>query len=383
MTSNPPLRHLLQTARARLVDAGIDANEAAMDASLLARHVLGWDMARLIAHELDPPPDSFLTAFEPLVARRVAREPVSSLIGRREFWGLEFEIGPNVLAPRPETEIIIEQALATLKGRPTREATLKGRPTREVTLKGRPTREATLKGRPTREATLKGRPTREATLKGRPTREATLKGRPTREATLKGRPTREVTLKGCPTGTTSVGRGFSLAEQPLFVDVGTGSGCLAICLAREFPDARVIATDVSPAALAIAERNARRLEVGGRIEFVRTSLLDGVSGPAALIVSNPPYIPAADIERLAPEVRDWEPRQALDGGPDGLDLIRALLAAVPSVLAPGGWFIMELGFGQEKAVETLVRESPLELARIVNDLQQIPRTLVAKAAGSR
>jgi release factor glutamine methyltransferase len=116
---------------------------------------------------------------------------------------------------------------------------------------------------------------------------------------------------------------------------------------------------------------------------VRTSLLDGVSGPAALIVSNPPYIPAADIERLAPEVRDWEPRQALDGGPDGLDLIRALLAAVPSVLAPGGWFIMELGFGQEKAVETLVRESPLELARIVNDLQQIPRTLVAKAAGSR
>jgi release factor glutamine methyltransferase len=288
MTSNPPLRQLLQTVRARLVDAGIGAGEAAMDAALLARHVLGWDMARLLAHELDPPPDNFLSVFEPLVARRVAREPISSLIGRREFWGLEFEVGPDVLAPRPETEIIIEQALATLKGRPT------------------------------------------------------------------------------------------LAASPLVVDVGTGSGCLAICLARELPNARVVATDVSPAALAIAARNAERLDVTGRIEFVRASLVDGLGGPAALIVSNPPYVPTADIEALEPEVRDWEPRQALDGGPDGLDVIRALLAAVPPVLAPGGWFIMEFGFGQEKAVEALVRESPLELARIVEDLQRIPRTAVAR-----
>ena len=271
-----------------------------MDAALLARHVLGWDLARLLAHEVEPPPANFLPAFEPLVARRAGREPISSLIGRRDFWGLEFEVGPDVLAPRPETELIVEQALSALKGG-------------------------------------------------------------------------------------SVGRGFSPAggsggpEGPPYIDVGTGSGCLAVSLAREFPGARIVATDVSAAALAIAGRNARRLGVIERVRFVRTSLLDGIAGPAALVVSNPPYIPAADIDGLAPEVRDWEPRQALDGGPDGLDVIRALLAAVPAVLAPGGWFIMEFGFGQEKAVEDLVRQSPLELVRIVNDLQQIPRTLVARA----
>ena len=103
-----------------------------------------------------------------------------------------------------------------------------------------------------------------------------------------------------------------------------------------------------------------------------------MTGPVTLIVSNPPYIPAADIEALAPEVRDWEPRQALDGGPDGLDVVRALLAAAPRVLAPGGWLIMEFGCGQEEGVQGLMRESPLELVAIRKDLQQIPRTLVAR-----
>jgi release factor glutamine methyltransferase len=304
------VRDLVRAARVRFVEAGIDANEAALDAALLARHALGWDLARLLAHELELPPEGFPPVFDRLVARRAAREPISSLIGRREFRGLEFEVGPDVLAPRPETEIIIEEALATLKGRPT---------------------------------------------------------------------------------APGVGQAFpglskvegSLAGQPLLIDVGTGSGCLAICLAREFPDARIVATDISAAALTIAARNARRLGVAQRIDFVRTSLVDAVGGQAALVVSNPPYIPAADIERLDPEVRAWEPRQALDGGSDGLDVIRALVAAVPSVLASGGWFIMEFGFGQDQAVERLVRESPLELVRIANDLRQIPRTLVARATGRR
>jgi release factor glutamine methyltransferase len=116
---------------------------------------------------------------------------------------------------------------------------------------------------------------------------------------------------------------------------------------------------------------------------VRTSLLDTVVGKAALVVSNPPYIPTADIGPLDPEVRDWEPRQAIDGGPDGLDVIRALLSVVPAALAPGGWFIMEFGFGQAAFVERLVRDSPLELVRIVDDLQHIPRTVVARSAGRR
>jgi release factor glutamine methyltransferase len=283
------LRDVVRAASARLVAAGIGRSEASMDAVLLARQVLGWDLARVIAHEIDAPPDGFLAAFEPLLARRERREPTSSILERREFWGLDFEVGPDVLAPRPETELIVEEGLACLAGLP---------------------------------------------------------------------------------------------RGGLIVDVGTGSGCLAVCLASEFPGARVIATDVSPAALAIAGRNARRHGVDGRVEFRRTSILDGVSGPATAIVSNPPYIPAGEIDGLAPEVRDWEPRLALDGGPDGLDMVRALLAAAPGVLAPGGWLIMEFGYGQEQGVKNLVRESPLELAKIRLDLQQIPRTLVARAASA-
>ena len=145
----------------------------------------------------------------------------------------------------------------------------------------------------------------------------------------------------------------------------------------------MIATDISPAALSIAARNAQRHGVGDRVEFRQTSLLDGVTGPAALIVSNPPYIPAGDIAGLPPEVREWEPLQALDGGPDGLDVVRALLADAPRVLAPGGWLIMEFGYGQRDAVTALLRGSRLELVRVTNDLQQIPRTLVARAPGDR
>ncbi len=301
MTS-PTLREIVQAARARLTAAGIDANEAAMDAALLARHALGWDLARLLAHETEAPPDAFTRAFDPLVARRASREPISSIVGLREFWGLEFEVGPDVLAPRPETEIVVEQALSAGRGF---------------------------------------------------------------------------------SPASAVGRGFSPASPRLIIDVGTGSGCLAVCLAREFPAARVIATDISERALAVAARNARRHGVESRVEFRRASLLDGVAGPADLVVSNPPYIPAPDIEGLDPEVRDWEPRQALDGGADGLDVVRALLDAVPGVLAPGGSFIMEFGFGQAEAVEDLVRASPLELVRIVADLQQIPRTVVARAGISR
>ncbi len=296
------VRGIVRAARERLLAAGIDANEAAMDAALLARSVLGWDLARLLAHETDPPPAGFSTAYDLLVGRRAGREPISSILGWREFRGLDFEVGPDVLAPRPETEIIIDEATACV---------------------------------------------------GR--------GFSLAEATLKGRPT---------------------SERPLIIDVGTGSGCLAICLAREFPSARVVATDLSEAALALAARNARRHGVAERIEFVRASLLDGVAGRAALVVSNPPYIPTSDIARLDPEVREWEPAQALDGGPDGLDVIRALVASVPGALAPGGWVIMEFGVGQALAVERLVRESPLELVRIVNDLQGIPRTVVARSAAS-
>ncbi len=330
------LREIVRAARERLLAGGIDADEAAMDATLLARQVLGWDLAHLLAHQAEAPPAGFSPAFDRLVARRASREPISSIVGRREFRGLEFEVGPDVLAPRPETEIVIDEAVAALKERPT-------------------------------DAFAVGRGFTPRRRSGCPERDREAVESPFDLA--QGDPELVEGSKGSP----------ALAAAPLIVDVGTGSGCLAICLALEFPAARIVATDVSPAALAVAARNAERHGVARRIEFLRASLLGSAGGTAALVVSNPPYIPTADIAQLDPEVRDWEPREALDGGPDGLDVVRALLSAVPAALAPGGWFIMEFGFGQGAAVERLVHGSPLELVRIVSDFQQIPRTLVARA----
>jgi release factor glutamine methyltransferase len=319
------LREFVLAARPRLAAAGIEPTEAALDAALLARHVLGWDLAQFIAHETESAPEGFPEAFESVVSRRERREPMSAITRRREFWGLEFEVGPEVLAPRPETEIVVEEAVACLTA------------------------------------------AREDTV--------------ARFAPVRQDFPPPPGYGGPAVALSAKAGGPALA--PLLIDVGTGSGCLAVCLAMAFPAGRVVATDISSAALSIGARNAQRHGVGDRVEFRHTSLVDGVAGPAALIVSNPPYIPAGDIAGLPPEVRVWEPLRALDGGLDGLEVIRALVAVAPRVLAPGGWLIMEFGFGQRDAVMALLRGSRLELVRVVNDLQQIPRTLVARAPGGR
>jgi len=281
------VRDAVAAARDRLVRAGIEPGEAALDAELLAREVLGWDLARYIAHSDEPVSDSFVTAFEALVRRRERREPMSLILGRREFWGLEFEVTGDVLTPRPETEIVVEEALAQMSA------------------------------------------------------------------------------------------GAGVAPPSLFADVGTGSGCLAVVLAREIGGARVVATDVSEAALEVARRNARRHGVADRVTFVRTSLLDGVGGGFDLIVSNPPYVPTSLLSTLPPEVREHEPRLALDGGPDGLDAIRGLMAQAVTRLTAGGRLIIEFGMGQEDGVKQAAARCPgLQLQRIRRDLQGIPRTAV-------
>ena len=139
-------------------------------------------------------------------------------------------------------------------------------------------------------------------------------------------------------------------RQPRIVDVGTGSGCIALTLAKERPDARVLAIDTSPDALAVAAANRDRLELP--VTLQRGDLLQGVEGPFDLIVSNPPYIASGEIAGLMPDVARHEPRLALDGGPDGLDLIRRLLdrCAQPGVLAPGGRIYLEIGIHQAPAV---------------------------------
>lgn len=273
------LRQHLTAAKAALVSGGIEPGEAARDALLLARHVLGWDRATILARDLDPPPDSFEGAYSAAIERRRRREPIAYITGVQEFWNRDFAVSPAVLIPRPETELIIEEAQSLV---------------------------------------------------------------------------------------------FATAA-----DIGTGSGCLAITLAAEFPRSQIVATDISATALAMARANAERHGVAGRITFRETSYLDGIAGPFDLIVSNPPYVTDGEFAGLAPEVRDAEPRSALTAGADGLDDIREVLRSAGPMLVPGGRLLMEMGHEQAAAVTALVASHPtLRLVDIRNDLQRIPRMAV-------
>ena len=282
----PSLHALTGTAAGRLKAAGVPPDEADLDAQLLAARVLHWDRTRLLTSWREDAPPGFAEAFLALVARREQREPISQILGTREFWGLELEVTRDVFTPRPETDGVIEAALEH------------ARAAREI------------------------------------------------------------------------------------VDVGTGSGALAIALAREFPDARVVAVDVSEAALAVAARNATRHGVADRIELKPAHLLDSVAGPVDLIVSNPPYVPEGDWPRLPPEVRDYEPPEALFAGPDGLDAIRDLVAAAPARLAEDGLLIFECGIDQDAAIREMIAPTAgLELIEIRRDLAGIPRVAVARRRG--
>lgn len=281
----PSIQERLAEARHALAAAGIPSDDAALDVEVLARHALGWDRTALVTRDHEPLPSGFDERFAALLARRAAREPVAQIVGHREFWGLDFEVTRAVLVPRPETELIVEQALEAARGR---------------------------------------------------------------------------------------------GSWRRIVDVGTGSGCLAVVLAVEFPAVRVTATDVSGAALSVARRNAVRHGVGDRIDFLRTDLLEGVGAAADLIVSNPPYVPDGDAAALPREVRDYEPPGALFGGPDGLQVIRRLFASAADHLAADGLLIVEFGFGQEDGVRDLARTAGWREISVRRDLQDIPRVAVLR-----
>ncbi len=273
--------------RVRLERAGLRAESASFDAEVLVRHALGWDRARWIAGLRDPEPPDLAAALEPLVARREAREPVAYILGTREFWGLDFEVGPDVLIPRPETEMLVEETLPRLR---------------------------------------------------------------------------------------PVGQ----EPPPTVIDVGTGSGCIAIAIAHERPDAQVTATDISAEALVVARRNARRH--GARVSFAVADLLAGITASPDVIVANPPYVPRRSGPALSKEVGGHEPGTALFGADeDGLGTIRTLLAQAAALLRPGGWLLMEFGYGQAEPVEQLIAQhAPLHLERIRADLQGIERTAIVR-----
>ena len=168
-------------------------------------------------------------------------------------------------------------------------------------------------------------------------------------------------------------------QRPRILDVGTGSGVIAVTLALELPSAQVFATEVSVAALEVAKENARRLGVRERIEFRSGDLALPFAGERFdLVVSNPPYVPSEEIAGLSPEVRDHEPRVALDGGPDGLELYRRLAACVDEVLAERGWLAVEIGFGQGDAVRRMFSQSGTTAVEVERDLAGIERVVVVR-----
>ena len=171
---------------------------------------------------------------------------------------------------------------------------------------------------------------------------------------------------------------------PVIVDAGTGSGCIAITLAAHIKNARVLAIDISGAALEVARKNAERHAVANRIEFIEGDLLEpltdrGLDQAVDFIASNPPYVDEQHTEFMQREVREWEPRGALFGGANGLEFYGRLLDNAPKYLKPGGHLILEIGYGQLEDIRAMIDASSLELIDVTNDLQGIPRTLVVKS----
>jgi release factor glutamine methyltransferase len=256
----------------------------ALEARVLLMHVLGWRRTELITRGDTPLDASRVETYRALVARRVQGEPIAQLVGAREFYGLDFDVTPDVLIPRPETELLVETALAALEG----------------------------------------------------------------------------------------------IARPHVLDLGTGSGAIAVALASARPDAHVWAVDRSSAALAVASRNAAKLldakRPGGALTFVAGSWYDTLD-PALrfeAIVSNPPYIASGDPHLEQGDLR-FEPRGALTDEADGLTALRAIVAGAPARLAPGGVLWMEHGYDQAEAVRALLAEGGFEDVRSEQDLAGIER----------
>ena len=274
------------TVRHALAQSGL----VPVDAQVLLAHVLGVGRAWLIAHATDPLPRDRADAFFALAKRRREGEPVAYLTGRREFHGLDLDVSPAVLVPRPETETLVECALERLP-----------------------------------------------------------------------------------------------AERPLaVVDLGTGSGAIALAIASERPLARVLATDASPDALAVARGNATRLGLANAT-FAQGDWYEALpadAGPFDLVASNPPYIVAGDPHLDEGDLR-FEPACALSPGGDGLDALRVIVAGAPARLAAGGWLMVEHGYDQSDAVRALFAEAGFEAIESRRDLAGIPRVVLGRLGSER
>ncbi len=258
-----------------------------LDARVLLCHALSLDHAAMAAAGEQALNATEQATIAELARRRLTREPVARIVGSKEFWSLNLAVDASTLVPRPETETVVEAALAAIDADGPRTRSLR------------------------------------------------------------------------------------------IADLGTGSGALLLALLAELPNAFGIGTDKSAAALQMAQGNARRLECG-RAAFVACDLSAALGGPFDLMVANPPYVASGDIATLAPEVRDFDPHSALDGGPDGLDFYRSIAVSAPAILKAGGAVVVELGIGQAPAVAALFSEARLLPSAPRCDLQGLPRAIVAK-----
>ncbi len=280
------VRNALKRAISELDRAGVDSPR--LTAELLLGHVLEWDRVRVVAH-----PEAVLRPeaagrFESLVQRRAAGEPFQYIVGKQEFYGLPFRVTPAVLIPRPETEILVEQAV-------------------------------------------------------------------------------------------QAAREYSSGALR-FVDVGTGSGCIAVSFAHEVPRARGWAVDISVEALAVARENAARHGVTDRVGVLIGDLLESFAPHPCfdLVLSNPPYLAFGEAASLPSVVRDHEPSVALYSGASNLDIFRRLIPQAAERIVPGGRLLMEVAAGLSERVSSLVDQAGLSIESVAGDLQGIPRCVIAR-----
>ena len=260
-------------AQARLKDGRIDS--PSIDARLLLEVAANVSRADILTDPYRILPDDVVAAYDAMIERRLKREPVSRILGRKGFWKIMLSVTPDVLSPRPDTEAILDVVLPAFEP----------------------------------------------------------------------------------------GRAFEM------IDLGTGSGAILLAVLAERPAARGVGTDISFEALAVAKENAASLDLDSRATFLRTEWAAGFGDHSFdLVVSNPPYIPSADIDGLDPEVRDHDPRLALDGGPDGLAPYRLLAPEIMRILKPGGIFAVEIGWDQGPAVQALFQAAGFIDVKVVKDL---------------
>ena len=260
-----------------------------LDAEVLLAESLACRRIELYTAFDDEPAEAARNAFRELVRRRAEGAPVAYLVGRREFYSLDFRVTPDVLIPRPETELLLVALLDLAKKRQ--------------------------------------------------------------------------------------------AEQSRIADVGTGSGIIAVCAAKHIPDSQVAAIDISPAALEVARGNAAKHGVAERIECIESDLFSAVPPQRQFdfIVSNPPYVTTAEMQTLAADVRDFEPRAALEAGPKGTEIIELLVPQAAERLACGGWLLIEIGPAIHDAARAVIEsDSRFQLSPTIKDLALLPRVLQAR-----